>query len=252
MAQSKAWKQRRKEKGPAGRKLLEDIAKKKLKAVWTEDGIWLPLNAETARLVERAGFGYRLGKGDAAKQHVQTLLSEKGKSECTWVDSVLRIGAEEAFFLAHALQCLEMHRGTMEGEPMSNEECWKEFVQQRENYVTSYVAYSHFRSKGWLPKSGIQYGSDLVLYRNHPSVAHSEYAVIVMPMSEELASSTGRKIFATWNDLQTLSRLSVQVKKGLLVLYVHVEKGTDCSTPSCLGRFSVQELEVSRWSSEKE
>lgn len=252
MAQSKNWKARKKDNGPTGKKLLEDIAEKKLTAVWTEEGIWLPLEADVAKLVERAGFGSRMGKGDAAKEHVQTLLSCDEKETYSWVASVLRIGAEEAFFLAHALQCLVMHRNTMKGETMGIEECWMKFVQEREQYATSYVAYSHFRSKGWLPKSGIQYGSDLVLYRNHPSVAHSEYAVIVLPMSEELGAPAGRKAFTTWNDLQTLSRLSVQVKKGLLVLYVHVEKGTDCSTPSCLEKFSVQELQLSRWNSEKD
>lgn len=252
MAQAKSWKARKKDKGPTGRKLLEGIAEMKLTAVWTEEGIWLPLDADAAKLVERAGFGSRMGKGDAAKEHVKTLLSRNEKETYNWVASVLRIGAEEAFFLAHALQCLVMRRNTMEGETMGVEECWTKFVQQREQYATSYVAYSHFRSKGWLPKSGIQYGSDLVLYRNHPSVAHSEYAVIVLPMSEELVTPAGSNAFTTWNDLQTLSRLSVQVKKGLLVLYVHVEKGTDCSTPSCLEKFSVQELQVSRWSSEKE
>eukprot|EP00983_Pelagomonas_calceolata_P067063 1149339-Pelagomonas_calceolata.AAC.2 len=36
--------------------------------------------------------------------------------------------------------------------------------------------------QGWLPRSGLLYGTDFTLYQAHPSVAHSTFSVIVMPL----------------------------------------------------------------------
>ena len=43
------------------------------------------------------------------------------------------------------------------------------------------VATCHFRLQGWLPRSGLQYGADLVLYRRHPSLVHSDCCALVLP-----------------------------------------------------------------------
>lgn len=47
-------------------------------------------------------------------------------------------------------------------------------------FVSQYAAYHHFRSKGWLPRSGLLYGADYVLYQLHPEHAHSDYVVSVI------------------------------------------------------------------------
>lgn len=35
--------------------------------------------------------------------------------------------------------------------------------------------------QGWLPRSGLLYGCDYVVYQMHPCVVHSDYGVVVLP-----------------------------------------------------------------------
>jgi hypothetical protein len=45
-----------------------------------------------------------------------------------------------------------------------------------------YAAYCHLRAKGWLPRGGLLYGADFVLYGLHPALVHSEYVAVVLPL----------------------------------------------------------------------
>lgn len=42
--------------------------------------------------------------------------------------------------------------------------------------------------QGWIPRSGLQYGADLVLYEQHPSLVHSTVCVLIVPMKGERQS----------------------------------------------------------------
>ena len=53
------------------------------------------------------------------------------------------------------------------------------------------------RLKNWVLSPGLQYGVDFVAYRHHPSLVHSEYAVIVLSEGD-----VGR--LRVWSDIQTL------------------------------------------------
>lgn len=79
-----------------------------------------------------------------------------------------------------------------------------------------------FLGAGWLPKSGLQYGADYMLYRAHPTVAHSEFVATVLPESAKIGGEprmqAGRAGFPDWRDQQALSRLSLQVRRLLLPL----------------------------------
>ena len=46
---------------------------------------------------------------------------------------------------------------------------------------SQYAAFQFYRGKGWMPRSGLQYGAHFVLYRRHPALCHSDYAVVVVP-----------------------------------------------------------------------
>ena len=62
--------------------------------------------------------------------------------------------------------------------------------------------------QGWIPRSGVLYGTDMVLYRNHPAAVHSEYCVVLLPVS-------GQKLqLRTWSDLQVCLRLVNQVGRA--------------------------------------
>ena len=56
------------------------------------------------------------------------------------------------------------------------------------DFVPRLASFVHFRKAGWLLKSGLQYGSDFVLYRNVPSLVHSDHCVVIQPSSDALAA----------------------------------------------------------------
>jgi hypothetical protein len=133
---------------------------------------------------------------------------------------VVRLSPEEAFYMAHRMDCLTVHgvergvppgeagpdpgradgetRGARAGEDrtwlmrLSRTELWRALArlgaERPEDgkspgggFIAKYAAHAHFRNQGWLPRSGLQYGADFVLYRNHPSLVHSDFCVVLAP-----------------------------------------------------------------------
>lgn len=125
--------------------------------------------------------------------------------------------------------------------------------------------------QGWLARSGVQYGADLVLYRAHPDLVHSDYAVLVVPLkcesspngSPAIGSSGGcdhaggddgvgqvrlvGEVMNNWQDLQISQRLLGQVVKRLLLLFVHVLPGADPSLFTMMQHVQVEERLCARW-----
>lgn len=95
-------------------------------------------------------------------------------------------------------------------------------------------------------RPGLQYGADFVAYRHHPSLVHSEYAVLVS--SEGDAEANGR--LKVWSDVHCTLRLCLGVVKTLLVLTIS-KNGDDDASPSCLANYTVDERTVTRWSPEQ-
>jgi len=125
-------------------------------------------------------------------------------------------------------------------------------------FAHRYAAYCHLRAKGWLPRGGLLYGADYVLYGLHPALVHSEYVAAVLPLEwraaggEEAAAGgagagppappgpgappppppppAGKKKGGWWSeapgaaprwvDAQIAQRLARQVFKQLLLLHV--------------------------------
>ena len=96
--------------------------------------------------------------------------------------------------------------------------------------------------QGWIPRTGLQYGADFVLYQRHPALTHSDYTVLIVPLAP------GQRPDLGWHDLQISNRLSTQVSKKLLLLYVQ-EQGAavDRSSPNSLAKVAVHERLVRRW-----
>ncbi|CAL6418271.1 unnamed protein product [Bathycoccus prasinos] len=129
------------------------------------------------------------------------------------------------------------------------------------------VATCHFRLQGWLPRSGLQYGADLVLYRRHPSLVHSDCCALVLPenngarksfdvFSEGNASESSlkennrgelTKSFPKWYELQSLSRLCVQVNKKLILCSISVPEACDWNDSGVIAEATVKETEISRF-----
>ncbi|KAL7837585.1 hypothetical protein SRHO_G00272960 [Serrasalmus rhombeus] len=162
----------------------------------------------------------------------------------------LQLSYEEAFFLVYALGCLSVY---YDGEPLSVVQVWQMFCSVQSNFETTYAAYHYFRSKGWVPKSGIKYGTDLLLYRKGPPFYHASYSVVVERVDESFQGTPLRPF--SWRSLAALSRTTGNVSKELMLCYVIMPsamKTEETSTPEFLKRVKVQELIVSRWISSRE
>ncbi|KAJ8768776.1 hypothetical protein K2173_023680 [Erythroxylum novogranatense] len=184
--------------------------------------VLLAIEAEQTELLIRACFGRPIVTSDRDKQ-------------------CFELGIEEAFYLHFSLKCLRIVGG--DNVLIDGAELWQQMKSQRSNFPEFYKAYSHLRTKNWVVRPGSQYGVDFVAYRHHPSLVHSEYAVLVL--SESVC---GR--LTEWSDIYGTVRLCGSVAKTLLVLTVN-KNGCDTASPSVLDNYSVEKRIITRWIPER-
>ncbi|XP_047390758.1 tRNA-splicing endonuclease subunit Sen2 isoform X1 [Sciurus carolinensis] len=162
----------------------------------------------------------------------------------------LQLSLEEAFFLVYALGCLSIY---YEKEPLTIVKLWQAFTSIQPTFRTTYIAYHYFRSKGWVPKVGLKYGTDFLLYWKGPPFYHASYSVIVELVDDHFEGSLRRPF--SWKSLATLSRISVNVSKELMLCYL-IKPSTmtdeEMESPECMRRIKVQEVILSRWVSSRE
>lgn len=80
---------------------------------------------------------------------------------------------------------------------------------------------------------------DFVAYRHHPTLVHSEYAVLILSAEDDNANGRLR----VWSDYQCTLRLCGSVAKTLLVLHIH-KNGSVATSPSCLESYVVEERTI--------
>ncbi|KAG6761650.1 hypothetical protein POTOM_034879 [Populus tomentosa] len=184
--------------------------------------VLLAAGTEQTELLTRACFGKPI------------ITAEKDKQ---W----FQLGLEEAFYLCYSLKCLKI---AGEDNCVKNDlDLWLYMKLKKEKFPDFYKAYSHLRMKNWILRPGLQYGVDFVAYRHHPSLVHSEYAVIVLSEGD-----TGR--LRVWSDFHCTIRLCGSVAKTLLILNVD-KNGHGAISPSRLEGYSVEECTITRWSPEQ-
>ncbi|CAH9109025.1 unnamed protein product [Cuscuta epithymum] len=189
--------------------------------------VLLEANIEKTDLLNRACFG-------------RPIISAQKNGQ--W----FQFSLEEAFYLTYSLKCINLVDENQ--HKISIEEVWKHMVSQRENFPNLCRAYCHLRSKNWVVRSGSQYGVDFVAYRHHPSLVHSEYAVLVLSLE---GGSNGNGRLRVWSDYQCTLRLCGSVAKTLLVLYVQKHSIVDVESPSSLDSYTIEERTITRWSPEQ-
>ncbi|XP_057561271.1 tRNA-splicing endonuclease subunit Sen2 isoform X3 [Hippopotamus amphibius kiboko] len=142
---------------------------------------------------------------------------------------------------------------SLEEEPLTIVKLWSAFAVVQPAFRTTYMAYHHFRSKGWVPKAGLKYGTDLLLYRKGPPFYHASYSVIVELVDDRFEGSPRRPL--SWRSLAALSRVSVSVSKELMLCYL-IKPSTmtdkEMESPECMKQIKVQEVILSRWVSSRE
>lgn len=131
-------------------------------------------------------------------------------------------------------------------------------------FFISYAAYHHFRSLGWVVRSGVKFGADLLLYNRGPVFSHAEFAVIVVPSydhpywsSNEIVHAYARPAEARkpWRWLHMVNRVQTQVRKTLVVCFVSIPPShgpelydvVEGDIGKVLKRYKVREITVKRW-----
>ncbi|KAK0636061.1 hypothetical protein B0T17DRAFT_486128 [Bombardia bombarda] len=132
-----------------------------------------------------------------------------------------------------------------------------EILRPDDPFLVQYAAYHHFRSLGWVPRHGIKFGVDFILYQRGPVFDHSEFGVMVVPsFSDSLwkdhQHDTAKK---SWSWLMGVNRVLAHVLKGLVLVYVDVpsppvfdELMRQGGIEAALKKYAIREVMVRRFS----
>ncbi|KAK3685217.1 tRNA intron endonuclease [Podospora appendiculata] len=184
-----------------------------------------------------------------------------------------QLAPEEAFFLSFALGALSVVDPVTRA-PIPNDQLLTLFransyfppkatdsalagLQPSDPFLVQYAVYHHFRSLGWVPRHGIKFGVDFILYQRGPVFDHSEFGVIIMPsfsdpLWKEYEHEAPRK---SWSWLMGVNRVLAHVLKGLVLVYVDIppppvfdEMVRGGGIAAALKKFTIREVMVRRFS----
>lgn len=134
-------------------------------------------------------------------------------------------------------------------------------LQPDDPFLIHYAVYHHFRSLGWVPRAGIKFGVDWLLYTRGPVFDHAEYGVLALPSySDPYWKSVGKQApQKSWHWLMGVNRVLSKVFKSVLLVYVEVPPPTaflEDGSPrgglaELLKKYRIREQLVKRWSSNR-
>ncbi|KAI9898619.1 hypothetical protein N3K66_006979 [Trichothecium roseum] len=186
----------------------------------------------------------------------------------------LQLMPEEALWLTFALGVLKV-TDPLSGLELSSPELFKLFrqhsyfpprngpddpdLQPDDGFLVHYAVYHHFRSLGWVPRSGIKFGVDWLLYTRGPVFDHAQFGLIVIPSyTDSWWKANGkRNPQKTWQWLHGIVRVLSHVMKNLVFVYVDVppptkfEAGLSNGLTEALKLYKIKEIMVKRWSSNR-
>lgn len=127
-------------------------------------------------------------------------------------------------------------------------------------FLLNYAVYHHFRSLGWVPRAGVKFGVDWLLYVRGPVFDHAEFGLLVLPSySDPWWKANGKRDHErTWHWLHCVLRSLTHVFKSLVLIYVDVpppprfeQSLEDGGFAEALGLYKVREIMIKRWSSNR-
>ncbi|KAI1749110.1 hypothetical protein F4782DRAFT_514643 [Xylaria castorea] len=177
----------------------------------------------------------------------------------------LQLSPEEAFYLVFALGALSV-TDPATGKTMASGELFNLFCQMScfpsstaelrpdDPFIVQYAVYHHFRSLGWVPRAGIKFGVDWLLYIGGPVFSHAEFAVTVLPAyTDPYWKSRGNQpLNKSWHWLHSINRVQSHALKTMLLAYVDIPPPSQNSDPSTLlKRYKIREFFMRRWLSNR-
>ena len=180
--------------------------------------------------------------------------------DSTAVTEYLQLSSEEAFYLQHEEVVLEVHSSLEAAVEKSCTSCelWNFFCECDGQFIGKYTAYRYYKKQGWVPKSGLKFGVDFLLYKHGPAYYHSSYGVLVKMIDQSTSSGLVGETSnggLTWHDMISLCRVNESAGKDLLICYItkpSVMTKEELQLPSCVSKFLVQEVFVNRWIPDRE
>ena len=181
-----------------------------------------------------------------------------------------QLAPEEAFFLAFSLGALKV-ADPVTGSPISTEELLSLFrsysyfpprvsgsgLRPDDSFLVNYAVYHHFRSLGWVPRHGIKFGVDWIIYQRGPVFDHSEFGIMVMPAYSDAAweGCGHEESTRSWSWLMGVNRVLSHVLKSLVLVYVDIPPPTvfddemrKGGIAAALKKYTIREVMVRRFS----
>lgn len=189
----------------------------------------------------------------------------------------LQLSLEEAFFLSYGLGVLDVYPDDSEvtlnttsllslfrRHSYSPSRSLSVPSEPDDPFMISYAAYHHFRSMGWVVRSGVKFGVDYLLYNRGPAFSHAEFSVIVLPSysdahwegTHQQKGALEEKSKKSWWWLHGVNRVQAQVHKHLVLCYVDIPapesvpkggRGGDIDIGYLLERYKVRDVNIKRW-----
>ncbi|TQN69187.1 putative tRNA-splicing endonuclease subunit tsp-2 [Colletotrichum shisoi] len=183
----------------------------------------------------------------------------------------LQLTSEEAFFLAFGMGALRVVDPVTKA-PIPTPELFNLFrsysyfpslkaeeLQPDDSFLVNYAVYHHFRSLGWVPRAGIKFGVDWMLYARGPVFDHAEFGAIILPSySDQWWKDSDRQLpRKTWHWLHGVVRVLSHVQKSLVLVYVDVpappqfDEAMKKGPTEVFKLYKIREVMVKRWSSNR-
>lgn len=150
------------------------------------------------------------------------------------IQEKLMLTPEEAFFLLYGMGCLQIV--SLDNVLLNIEKCWDLFTAVDGRFLSKYVVYHYYRSKGYVVKPGIKFGGDYLLYKEGPAAYHADYVVIIRSENKD----------ENWIQTLGLVRVANTTVKEVIAVEVVTPNKTEVELPKDLKLYSVRELLLSR------
>lgn len=187
----------------------------------------------------------------------------------------LQLSQEEAFFLVYGLGVLQIYCDKSDTIiPASSllplfrrhshfpPHSISASMEPDDPFMLSYVAYHHYRSLGWVVRSGVKFSVDYLLYNRGPAFSHADFALIVLPSyshaywseTDERRKAVAEKTSKTWWWLHGVNRVQAQVMKTLVLCYVDVppplseiDRTGEADIAKLFSRYRIRDINIKRW-----
>ena len=176
--------------------------------------------------------------GHKAEEHdVEELAASATTMSTTTAREHLQLTREEAFFLSFGIGALSIVDEDTK-KPVPSAELFELFrrysyvpdpvgpadVRPDDKFLLNYAFYHKARSDGWVPRVGLKFGVDWLLYHKGPAFDHAEYGVVVLPSYghpwwEEHGQETPQP---TWHQMHATMRALSQVFKTFRPITIEI------------------------------